>query len=108
MNLLATALLIVAAALLVIAAWGVVVLPDTLSRQHAATKAGTLALSFVCFGAAAAVPEPAWMLRLLLIAVFLIATLPVASHLLARAAASQSDEPCGSEVPGSVPGTPGS
>ena len=107
MNLLATALLIVAAMLLVIAAWGVVVLPDTLSRQHAATKAGTLALSFVCFGAAAAIPEPAWMLRLLLIAVFLIATLPVASHLLARAAASESDEFSGVAGSGDDPGTPG-
>ncbi len=108
MNLLATTLLIVAALLLVIAAWGVVVLPDTLSRQHAATKAGTLALSFVCFGAAAAVPDRAWALRLLLIAVFLIATLPVASHLLARAAASESDAFSAVAASGDDPDTTGS
>lgn len=38
-------LLAAGAVLLVIAAWGVIVLPDALARQHAATKAGTLALT---------------------------------------------------------------
>ncbi len=37
-------LLAAGAVLLVIAAWGVIVLPDALARQHAATKAATLAL----------------------------------------------------------------
>ena len=41
-------LLAAGAVLLVIAAWGVIVLPDALARQHAATKAGTLALTLVC------------------------------------------------------------
>ena len=36
--------------LLLIAAWGVIALPDALSRQHAATKAGTFALAMVCIG----------------------------------------------------------
>ena len=38
-------LLAAGAVLLVIAAWGVIVLPDALARQHAATKAGTSRLS---------------------------------------------------------------
>jgi multicomponent Na+:H+ antiporter subunit G len=79
-------LLVAGAVLLVIAAWGVIVLPDALARQHAATKAGTLALILVCLGAMLMVREPAWTWRLLLILGFLMATLPVASHLLARAA----------------------
>ena len=54
MNLLATLLLIAGAVLLVLAAWGVIALPDALARQHAATKAGTLALVLVCLGAALA------------------------------------------------------
>lgn len=70
--------------LLVIAAWGVLILPDALSRQHAATKAGTLALASVCLGAALLVQDWQWSWRLLLIVVFLLLTLPVASHLLAR------------------------
>lgn len=78
------------AALLVIAAWGVIVLPDALARQHAATKAGTLALALVCIGAMLLARDTAWTWRLLLILGFLFATLPVASHLLARAAVREA------------------
>ncbi len=90
MTVLAVALLFAGAILLVIAAWGVLCLPDALSRQHAATKAGTLALALVCAGAMAAAGDGAWTWRLLLIAGFLLATLPVASHLLARAAVHEA------------------
>jgi multicomponent Na+:H+ antiporter subunit G len=90
MNALAAALLVAGAALLVIAAWGVVTLPDALARQHAATKAGTLALALVAGGAIAAVADAGWAWRLLLIIGFLLATLPVASHLLARAAVHEA------------------
>jgi multicomponent Na+:H+ antiporter subunit G len=76
--------------LLVVAAWGVITLPDALSRQHAATKAGTLALALVCLGAMAAVAEGEWVWRLALILGFLLATLPVASHLLGRAAVQEA------------------
>jgi multicomponent Na+:H+ antiporter subunit G len=79
-------LLVAGAVLLVIAAWGVIVLPDALARQHAATKAGTLALTLVCVGAMLVARDAAWTWRLLLILGFLLLTLPVASHLLARAA----------------------
>jgi multicomponent Na+:H+ antiporter subunit G len=78
------------AVLLVVAAWGVIVLPDVLARQHAATKAGTLALALVCVGAMLVAQDAAWIWRLLLILVFLLATLPVASHLLARAAVREA------------------
>ena len=47
MTVVAVLLIGLGAALLVIAAWGVIRLPDALSRQHAATKAGTLALALV-------------------------------------------------------------
>jgi multicomponent Na+:H+ antiporter subunit G len=83
-------LLTAGAVLLVVAAWGVIVLPDALARQHAATKAGTLALSLVCTGAMLIAGDAAWTWRLLLIVGFLLATLPVASHLLARAAVREA------------------
>ncbi len=86
MIILGTAAIAAGGVLLVIAAWGVIVLPDALSRQHAATKAGTLALALICAGAWLLQPEWAWGWRLILIIGFLMATLPVASHLLARAA----------------------
>jgi multicomponent Na+:H+ antiporter subunit G len=90
-QLLASALLLGGGALLLLAAWGVIRLPDALSRQHAATKAGTLAVALVCAGARLAADETSWTLRLLAILVFLLVTLPVASHLLARAAVREGD-----------------
>lgn len=90
MNAIGALLLVAGAALLVVAAWGVITLPDALARQHAATKAGTLALALVCAGAALWMPDGEWLWRLLLILGFLLATLPVASHLLARAAAREA------------------
>lgn len=86
MNMLGTALCVAGAVLLLIAAWGVVRLPDALSRQHAATKAGTLALAAFILGAGFLMPEPAWIGRLTLLMLLLLITLPLASHALARAA----------------------
>lgn len=86
LNHLGAALVALGGVLLVIAAWGVVILPDALSRQHAATKAATLALTSLLFGALLLEPSISWMWRILLLLGFLFATLPVASHLLARAA----------------------
>ena len=107
MTILGMAAIAVGALLLVIAAWGVIVLPDALSRQHAATKAGTLALTLICLGAWLSQPEWAWGWRLLLIIGFLMATLPLASHLLARAAVVegglQADADAAPRVGGDVP-----
>jgi len=91
MSLIASLLLGTGAVLLIIAAWGVITLPDALSRQHAATKAGTLALALVLLGAWLLMPSAEWGWRLALILGFLVATLPVASHLLARAAVVEAD-----------------
>ena len=70
---------------LLIAAVGILRLPDALSRQHAATKAGTLAVSLFAVGLALAVGESAWIWRLLALVAILLTTLPLASHALARA-----------------------
>lgn len=90
MELVASLLLVTGGILLLIAAVGVLTLPDALSRQHAATKAGTLALAVICAGALAASGSFDWAWRLAGILGFLIATLPVASHLLARAAVREA------------------
>jgi multicomponent Na+:H+ antiporter subunit G len=84
--------IIVGAVLLVLAAWGVIALHDALARQHAATKAGTFALALVCIGAIVFGSSADWTWRLLLIVGFLMATLPVASHLLARAAVREDPD----------------
>lgn len=85
-HLLGLGLCLLGAVLLLIAAWGVVCLPDALSRQHAATKAGTLALFTFILGAGLLMPDLAWIGRLALLLLVLLLTLPLASHALARAA----------------------
>jgi len=80
-------------AIILIAAAGVLRLPDALSRQHAATKAGTLAVILFAIGAALVVQESGWTWRLLVIVILLMLTLPLASHALARAAAREMARP---------------
>jgi multicomponent Na+:H+ antiporter subunit G len=71
---------------IIIAAIGVLRLPDALSRQHAVTKAGTVAVMLVVAGTMMIVREAEWVWRLLVILLLLFLTLPLASHALARAA----------------------
>ena len=77
----------VGVALLVVAALGLFRLPDALARQHAATKSTTLALGLILVGASLVAREDGWGWRVLTILVFVGSTVPVASHMLARAAA---------------------
>ncbi len=90
MDIAGSVLLLAGGVLLIIAAWGVIRLPDALARQHAATKAGTLALLCLCVGTLLLQPSEAWFWRILAIVVFLFVTLPLASHLLARAAVAHT------------------
>lgn len=92
LRILGVALVILGGILLVIAAWGLHVLPDALSRQHAATKATTLAISTICVGAFVLEGHWSWGWRLGIIIAHLILTLSVASHMLARAAVAQLDD----------------
>jgi multicomponent Na+:H+ antiporter subunit G len=74
------------ALVLLLAGAGLFVLRDALSRQHAATKAGTLGVAGIVLGAALVGGDWAWIGRALAIIVILWLTMPVASHVLARAA----------------------
>jgi multicomponent Na+:H+ antiporter subunit G len=87
MSYVAFALVALGVVLLLVAAAGLFLLPDALARQHAATKSGTLALGLILVGAALYAGDAAWAWRVAAILVMLIVTLPVASHMLARAAA---------------------
>ena len=73
---------------LLIAAAGLFRLTDAISRQHAATKAGTLGLGMILAGAALYGGDWAWGGRALTNDDQSF-SLPVASHMLARAAAKQ-------------------
>jgi multicomponent Na+:H+ antiporter subunit G len=80
--------------ILLIAALGILRLPDALSRQHAATKAATLAVTLFALALLLFVFASgwgwAWIWRLLAIIVLLFITLPLASHALAQTGAQQS------------------
>lgn len=87
MSIVAFILVALGVLLLLVAAAGLFLLPDALARQHAATKSGTLALGLILIGAALHAGESGFTGRVVAILVLLVITLPVASHMLARAAA---------------------
>jgi len=80
------ALLIVGSFFCLVAAVGMLRLPDTLIRIHAATKAGTLGAGFILMAEAVYIGELGTTLRVAAIIVFLLLTAPVAAHLIGRAA----------------------
>ena len=92
MNLVGSLLLGVGALLLLLASVGLFTLRDALSRQHAATKAGSLAVACIVLGAAVVGGDIAWIGRALAIVAIVWLTLPVASHVLARAALREQRE----------------
>jgi multicomponent Na+:H+ antiporter subunit G len=69
-----------------VAALGMLRLPDTIIRMHAATKAGTLGAGLILIAEAAFYQELGVTLRALAAITFLLLTAPVAAHLIGRAA----------------------
>lgn len=86
MSLLATLCLLVGAAFVLVAAVGLVRLPDLMMRMHAATKAATLGAGLLLVAVAVAQPEPGVIARVVAIVVFMLLTAPIAAHVIARAA----------------------
>jgi multicomponent Na+:H+ antiporter subunit G len=78
--------LLVGSLFVLVAALGLLRLPDLLMRMHAATKAGTLGAGLLLVGVAVSTPDPSVMARALATFVFLLLTAPIAAHLIARAA----------------------
>lgn len=78
-----------------LSAIGILRLPDALSRQHAATKAATLAITIFSTGllfiAVGSGWGWQWVVRLIVMVLLLMITLPLASHALARAAVAEAD-----------------
>lgn len=82
-----TALLLVSGSLFsFVAALGMLRLPDTIIRMHAATKAGTLGAGLILIAVAVFYQDLGITLRSLAAIVFLLLTAPVAAHLIGRAA----------------------
>ena len=69
-----------------LAAVGVLRMPDVFTRMQASTKASTLGLGCLLVGAAAQLGDLASFIRVLSIGAFVLLTTPVAAHVIARAA----------------------
>ena len=69
-----------------LASVGMLRLPDTIIRMHAATKAGTLGSGLMFLALASYYMDLSTTLRALAAIVFLLLTAPVAAHLIGRAA----------------------
>ena len=82
----AALLVVLGAGFSLIAAVGVLRLPDLYTRLHAASKAGAIGAGLIFLAVAVASLDGAVILRALLGIVFQLLSTPVSAHLLARAA----------------------
>jgi multicomponent Na+:H+ antiporter subunit G len=87
-NYLAAALILVGSTFSLTASVGLLRLPDFYTRMHAASKAGTLGSCSVLLALAVHADDPAISLRALAGVLFFLLTVPISSHLLAKAAHS--------------------
>jgi len=78
-------LLLIGSIFCLVAALGLVRLPDTLTRMHAATKAGTLGAGLLIIAEALFYQQLGISLRAATVIALLLLTAPVAAHLIARA-----------------------
>jgi multicomponent Na+:H+ antiporter subunit G len=70
---------------MLLAAVGLVRMPDVLTRMHASSKAATLGAALVVAAVAVTMWDWAIALRATLVSLFLLITAPVAAHAIARA-----------------------
>jgi len=82
----AVALMLTGALFTLLAAVGLVRLPDVYCRLSATSKAAPLGIALVLAGAAMVAPGTSDALQAAVIALFVALTAPVAAHVLARAA----------------------
>lgn len=78
-------LILVGALFMLLAALGVVRLPDLLTRMHATTKAATLGATLVMLAVALHFAQVAVVARAFGVILFIMMTAPVAAHVIGRA-----------------------
>jgi len=86
MDVISAALMALGAAFVLLAGVGLHRFDDVFARMHAAGKASTLGLLLILLGAALRMSELGNVLKLGLVAVLAIITIPAGVHLIARAA----------------------
>ncbi|MFV3073603.1 monovalent cation/H(+) antiporter subunit G [Niveispirillum fermenti] len=100
-------LLILAGAIFsLIAAIGVIRLPDALTRMHASSKAGTLGCGMILVAVALFFPGIDVVARAGAAILFLLLTTPVAAHMIGRALYASSEKLWSGMVVDELRGTP--
>lgn len=79
------ALLLVGCVFMLLAAVGILRMPDLFTRLQVTSKASVLGMTCILLAAATHFAEPAITTRAVVIIAFVVLTMPVATHLLARA-----------------------
>ncbi|WP_279482633.1 monovalent cation/H(+) antiporter subunit G [Aureimonas sp. SK2] len=87
-NLLAALFVVLGASFALVAAVGILRLPDFYSRMHAASKVGTVGSALALVALAIVSVQTAEVLRAIAAIVFFFLTAPIAAHLLGKAAYS--------------------
>jgi len=84
MMILAIFFLLSGTAFALIAAVGVVRMPDLYCRMHAATKAGAFGVTLILLGLVCLVPAPRVIFQSVMIIAFFYLTAPIAAHMIGR------------------------
>ena len=90
--------LVLGAVFTLLAAVGVVRLPDLYTRMHAASKAGAVGGGLILIAVAVLSQDAAVAIRAVVGVIFLLLTTPVSAHLLARASYLSGYKPCNETV----------
>ncbi|RYE36537.1 MAG: monovalent cation/H(+) antiporter subunit G [Hyphomicrobiales bacterium] len=93
MQYLAAAAVLLGAVFGLLAAIGIVRLPDLYTRLHAASKAGVVGSGLILVAVGLISTDGAVILRAILGIIFLLLSTPIAAHLLARAAYKAGEMP---------------
>ena len=80
-------LVLLGGAFALIAAVGILRLPDVLTRMHASTKAGTLASALILIAVGLYFGDTSVTAKVIATVLFLMLTAPLAAHMLGRSAA---------------------
>jgi multicomponent Na+:H+ antiporter subunit G len=86
MDIVVSVLLLIGAVVMVLAAIGVLRMPDLFTRMQATTKAATLGVACFMLAVAIAFGEVGIIARALVVLVFTFLTAPISAHVMARAA----------------------
>ena len=77
--------LLLGAVFMLLAAIGMVRMPDVLTRMHSSTKSATLGVGLIMLGVILTFSDFAIGVRALAIVIFMFTTTPVSAHMIARA-----------------------